>query len=76
MELTTTEFTLNGRSLHVDNYEYGLQFFQALKEQPEKLDGLDEALVRGEEDWYGIPDWVINPSEVTTRAATSGVRDV
>lgn len=74
--LTTTEFLINAYSLHVDNYEHGLQFFQALTEPPDELDSLDEALRQGHEDWDGIPNWVINPSEVTAQASASGIRDV
>ncbi|KAF2623605.1 hypothetical protein BU25DRAFT_177347 [Macroventuria anomochaeta] len=74
--LDATEFTMNTHSLRVDNYEVGLKFFQTLKEHQDKLDRLDQVLGKGDEYWYGIPDWVITPTGVTMQATALGIRDV
>ena len=74
--LGATEFIMDGYSLVVDNYEHGLMFYQALSENPDKLESLGKALAKRDKDWDHIPGWIVNPSEATVQAVVSGVRDV
>ncbi|KAJ8111518.1 hypothetical protein OPT61_g5914 [Boeremia exigua] len=74
--LNATEIVVNKRSLHMDDYQMGLRFFETLLNHEDKLDLLTRAIRAGVEDWDGIPGWVVQPSKGTTRTVTSSVRDV
>ncbi|KAF3042329.1 hypothetical protein E8E12_002007 [Didymella heteroderae] len=63
--LEAKRLRINRHSLQVNDYDIGLAFFEALKQHPQELDSLDAAIGRRDEDWGGIPGWVVNPSNWT-----------
>ncbi|KAF1932706.1 uncharacterized protein M421DRAFT_399130 [Didymella exigua CBS 183.55] len=74
--LEATKLKINRHSLDFNDYEMGLSFFEALRQHPREVDSLNEVLARGDEDWEGIPGWLVNPSEWIVQPPASGVRDV
>jgi hypothetical protein len=74
--LEATQLRINRHSLHVNDYNIGLAFFEALGQHPQELESLEKAIERGDEDWEGIPGWFVNPSNWTADATADGVRDV
>lgn len=63
--LEATQLKINHRSLRVNDYDIGLAFFEKLKQHPKDLDSLYAAICQGDDDWEGIPGWVVNPSNWT-----------
>ncbi|KAJ4994034.1 hypothetical protein SVAN01_00511 [Stagonosporopsis vannaccii] len=74
--LTPTELFVNRHSLHMSNHDMGVQFIETLKQHPELLDSLEQALGKGLQNWGGIPKWIVRPTMEATRQDATGVRDV
>lgn len=74
--LEATQLRINSHSLRVNDYSIGLAFCEALKQHPQELESLEKAILRGNEDWEGIPGWLVNPSNWTADTTADGIGDV
>ena len=74
--LEAKQLKINSHSLRVNDYSIGLAFFEALTQHPQELESLEKAIGRGDEDWEGIPGWLVNPSSWAADTTADGVRDV